>query len=74
MKEENQELKEELRKIHEEQEDPTQVAEKVAERANMGYDYAARLSKAVVDTMAIPKPVEALPSKLQPYKGGDFNL
>ena len=77
MKEENQELRDELRRIHEaneEQEDPTQVAAKAAERANMAYDYAAGVSKAVVDTMARPKPVEALPSKLQPYKGGDFNL
>ena len=74
MKEENQELREELRKLHEDQEDPTQVAEKAADRANMAYDYAAGVSKAVVDTMARPKPVEALPSKLQPYKGGDFNL
>ena len=59
MKEENQELRDELRKIHEEQEDPTEVAAKASERANMAYDYAAGVSKAVVDTMARPKPVEA---------------
>ena len=74
MKEENQELGDELRNINEEQEDPAQVAAKAAERANMAHDYSAGVSKAVVDTMVRPKPVEALLSKLKPYKGGDFNL
>ena len=48
MKEENQELIDELRKMHEEQKDPTQVAEKAAERANMAYDYAAGVRRGAI--------------------------
>ena len=68
----NAELKYKLQKTEE------QLAKKpeseASVKADKAMEYAADISKTVLDKLAEPKPAELMPTKLQQFRGGDFNL
>ena len=74
MEQHTSELQERLDRANEENVRLRDASQKVENKADKAITFAADVSKAVTDNLVAPKPVEAPPSKLQPYKSGDFIL